>query len=315
MSPLELFLGTLEITLPVFAMVFIGLVLKRAGWIDQGFVATAAALVFKATMPTLIFLSLIKADIETAFHPWLMVYFALATLATFLVSWAWALWRVSQADRGVYVQGAFRGNCGIVGLALAASMYGDYGLSAGGLLLGVVILSYNVLSVIVLAAYRPGKDANWRSIAMHVARNPLILAVLAALPFAILEIDLPGWLMTSGEYFASLTLPLALICIGATLSVSALRQSHGPAVGASVLKMVTLPLLATAGAWLMGFSGRELGLLFLFFASPTAAASFVMVKAMGGDAKLAANIIAISTLMASLTVTAGIFVLKLLVLI
>jgi hypothetical protein len=140
----------------------------------------------------------------------------------------------------------------------------------------------------------------------------LILAVLTALPFAILEIDLPGWLMTSGEYFASLTLPLALICIGATLSVSALRQSHGPAVGASMLKMVTLPIFATAGAWLVGFSGRELGMLFLFFASPTAAASFVMVKAMGGDAKLAANIIALSTLMASLTVTAGIFVLKLL---
>lgn len=312
MSPLEIFLGTLEITLPVFAMVFIGLVLKRVGWIDQGFVATASALVFKATMPTLIFLSLIKADIETAFHPWLMAYFALATLASFLASWAWALWRVSHADRGVYVQGAFRGNCGIVGLALAASMYGDYGLSAGGLLLGVVILSYNVLSVIVLTAYRPGKDANWRSIAKHVARNPLILAVLAALPFAILEIGLPGWLMTSGEYFASLTLPLALICIGATLSVSALRQSYGPAVGASMLKMVTLPVLATAGAWLVGFSGRELGMLFLFFASPTAAASFVMVKAMGGDAKLAANIIAISTLMASLSVTAGIFVLKVL---
>ena len=312
MSSLGLFLGTLEITLPVFAMVFIGLVLKRVGWIDQGFVATASELVFKATMPTLIFLSLIKADIQTAFHPWLMTYFALATLATFLMSWVWALWRVSYADRGVYVQGAFRGNCGVVGLALAASMYGDYGLSAGGLLLGVVILSYNMLSVIVLAAYRPGKDANWRSIAKHVARNPLILSVLAALPFAILEIDLPGWLMTSGEYFASLTLPLALICIGATLSVSALRQSHGPAMGASMLKMVTLPVLATAGAWLVGFSGRELGMLFLFFASPTAAASFVMVKAMGGDARLAANIIAISTFMASLTVTAGIFVLKLL---
>jgi predicted permease len=291
-------------------MVFIGLVLKRIGWIDQGFVATASALVFKATMPTLIFLSLIKADIETAFHPSLMAYFALATLASFLASWAWALWRVSHADRGVYVQGAFRGNCGIVGLALAASMYGDYGLSAGGLLLGVVILIYNVLSVIVLAAYRPGKDAHWRSIAKHVARNPLILAVLTALPFAILEIGLPGWLMTSGEYFASLTLPLALICIGATLSVSALRQSYGPAVGASMLKMITLPILATTGAWLVGFSGRELGMLFLFFASPTAAASFVMVKAMGGDARLSANIIALTTLMASLTITLGVFVLR-----
>lgn len=310
MNSWQVFLGTLEITLPVFAMVFIGLVLKRIGWIDQAFVTTASSLVFKATMPTLIFLSLIKADIATAFNPSLMGYFTLATLATFLISWAWAIWRVPYTDRGVYVQGAFRGNCGIVGLALAASMYGDYGLSAGGLLLGVVILSYNVLSVIILSAHRPGAQTAWLSIARHIARNPLILAVVAALPFTMLDLGLPSWLMTSGEYFASLTLPLALICIGATLSVSALRESQGTAVGASVLKMIILPALATLGAWQSGFVDRELGILFLFFASPTAAASFVMVKAMGGDARLSANIIALTTLMASLTITLGVFGLR-----
>jgi predicted permease len=312
MNPWDIFLGTLEVTLPVFTMVFIGLVLKRVGWIDQAFVSTASALVFKGTMPTLIFLSLIQADIETAFNPGLMLYFTLATLATFLISWGWAIWRVPYADRGVYVQGAFRGNCGIVGLALAASMYGDYGLSAGGLLLGVVILSYNALSVIILSAYRPDKDANWRSIAKHVARNPLILAVMAALPFTMLDIALPGWLMTSGDYFASLTLPLALICIGATLSVNAMRESYGTALGSSFLKMIILPTLATLGAWQSGFTGRELGILFVFFASPTAAASFVMVKAMGGNARLSANIIALTTLMASVTITLGVFGLRVL---
>lgn len=315
MTLLEVFFGTLEITLPVFAMVFIGIGLKRIGLIDRGFVNTASNLVFKATMPTLIFLSLIKADLDVAFNPYLLLFFAVATLGTFALSWVWAVWRVPYAERGVYVQGAFRGNCGVVGLALAASMYGDYGLSAGGLLLGVVILSYNALSVVVLSAYRPGKSANWRSIAAHISKNPLIIAVLVALPFAWLELRLPGWLMTSGEYFASLTLPLALICIGATLSVSALRDESRLTLGASLMKMISLPLLSTVAAWLAGFRGPELGLLFLFFASPSAAASYVMVKVMGGNVRLAANIIALSTLMASVTITIGVFVLQLLTLI
>lgn len=307
-----LFLATLEITLPVFAMVFIGLGLKRLGWIDQAFIATASNLVFKATMPTLIFLSIIKADLDATLNPALLGFFALATLVAFLLSWGWAILRVPYVDRGVYVQGAFRGNCGIVGLALAAGMYGDYGLSAGGLLLGVVILTYNAFSVIALATYQEASRTDWRSIASHIARNPLILAVVAAVPVAALELRLPGWLMTSGEYFASLTLPLALICIGATLSLGSILESGRLATGASVMKMVTLPLLATLAAWLFGFEGRELGVLFLFFASPTAAASFVMVKAMGGNAALAANIIALTTLMASLTITLGVFVLKVL---
>jgi len=311
-SLFELFARTLDVTLPVFAMVFVGLGLKRLGWIDRAFVTTASALVFKATLPTLIFLSLIKADLAVALDVPLLVFFALATLCQCALSWGWASFRVPREERGVYVQGAFRGNCGVVGLALAAGMYGNYGLSAGSLLLGVVIVTYNVLSVVVLAMYQPGQATDWRSLLWKICTNPLIIAVLAALPFTAWSVQLPRWLMTSGDYFASLTLPLALICIGATLSVRSLRESQQVALSASVMKMVILPVLSTGAAWFAGFSGRELGLLFLFFASPTAAASFVMVKAIGGNFSLAANIIAITTLMASVTVTAGIFALRLL---
>lgn len=307
---LETLFQTLETTLPVFVMVFLGIGLRRVGWIDQAFVGTASALVFKATLPTLVFLSIIRADLSTAFNPGLLGFYVLATLVSFAVVWFWATRRVAREDRGVYVQGAFRGNCGIVGLALAAGLYGDYGLSAGGVLLGLVIIVYNTLSVIVLLAYHPEKSMNLASTARDIARNPLIIAVVFALPFAALEISLPRWVMTSGDYFASLTLPLALLCIGATISLKSIRSDSGPALGSSLWKMVLLPVGCTFAAWLAGFEGRELGLMFLFFASPTAAASFVMVKALGGNDKLAANIIALTTLLASITVTAGVFVLQ-----
>lgn len=310
MDLISLFQQTLETTLPVFAMVFIGLGLRRIGWIDDAFVHTASALVFKATLPTLVFLSIIKADLNTSLNAHLLIFYALATLASFALAWLWAGKRVKREDRGVYVQGAFRGNCGIIGLALAANLYGDFGLSAGSILLGVVILSYNALSVIVLAAYQPGKSPEWRRILQDILRNPLILSVLAAIPVAWLDLKLPHWVQTSGDYFASLTLPLALLCIGATVSFSALRNDRSTAFSSAVMKMAVLPALCTGAAWAVGFSGAELGLLFLFFASPTAAASFVMAKALGGNDKLAANIIAITTLMASITITLGVFVLK-----
>lgn len=311
MNLLDVFLGTLNVTLPVFIMVFVGLLLKRLRWIDQAFISTASMLVFRATLPTLVFLSIVRADLDTTLNPWLLGFFALATLVSFLLSWGWAILRVPHAERGVYIQGAFRGNCGIVGLALAAGMYGEAGLSTGGLLLMVVILTYNILSVIALATYQDGQRTDWRSLLAQIATNPLILAVLLALPVAASGLGLPAWLATSGEYFASLTLPLALICVGATLSMESMRHSGQRALGASLMKMITLPLLTTGAAWLAGFRGMELGVLFVFFASPTASASFMMVKAMGGNAILAANIIAISTLIASLTVTLGVFGLRL----
>ncbi|WP_068829512.1 AEC family transporter [Pseudomonas sp. BMS12] len=301
---------TLAATAPVFAMLFVGVALKRLGWIDGRFIDTASSLVFKGTMPVMLFLAILHADLRTALQPALLGYFLLATIVTFLLAWGWAILRVPHEERGVYTQGAFRGNNGILGLALATSLYGDYGLSLGGILGGVVILSYNTLSAIVLAVYgRNGKADVW-SIARSIVTNPLILGVVAAIPFAYWQVKLPAWLLTSGDYFASMTLPLALICIGGTLTLTSLREGSSLALSASLMKLVWLPLLATFGAFLCGFRNVELGILFLYFASPTAAASFVMAKASGGNHELASTIIVITTLMAVLTTNIGLLVLQ-----
>lgn len=301
---------TISVTAPVFSMLFLGVALKRLGLIDAAFINTASALVFRGTLPTLLFLGIVKADLNTALQPALLLYFVLATLGCFLLAWGWAILRCPEADRGIYTQGAFRGNNGIIGLALATSMYGDYGLSVGAVLGGVVILSYNTLSAIVLAIYSPEAKTDAWSLTKNILSNPLIIGVLAAIPFAAWQIPLPAWLLTSGEYFAQMSLPLALICIGGTLTLESLRESSGVAISSSLMKVLWLPLLATLGAWLWGFRDADLAILFLYFASPTAAASFVMAKAVGGNHQLAAAIIVLTTLATVVTTNLGLFVLQ-----
>ncbi|MBK5539053.1 AEC family transporter [Pseudomonas sp. TH05] len=307
---LAIFLQTLSITAPVFAMLFLGVLLKRVGWINDNFIHTASALVFNVTMPALLFLGILHADLHSALKPGLLIYFAVATLLSFIGAWGWAIWRCPREDRGIYTQGAFRGNNGVIGLALAASMYGAYGISLGAVLAALVILFYNTLSTIVLAVYSPVIKSDPWSICKSVVSNPLIISVLLAAPFAYWQISLPGWLESSGQNLAQMTLPLALICIGGTLSLEALRKSGDLALSSSLVKMVGLPVLATLGAWLCGFRGAELGILFLYFGSPTAAASFVMARAANGNHELAAAIIVITTLMAAVTTNIGIFLLQ-----
>lgn len=307
---LALLLQTLSITAPVFAMLFLGVLLRRVGAINPEFIQTASALVFNATMPAMLFLGIYHSDLHSAARPQVLLYFCAATLAGFLLAWGWAAWRVPRAERGVYVQGSFRGNNGIIGLALATSLYGDHGLALGSVLAALVILCYNTLSSVVLAIYSSSMKSDPLSIARNVIGNPLILSVLAALPFSWFGIGLPKWLLTSADYFAQMTLPLALVCIGGTLSLASLRESGGLAISASLMKMVWLPLICTLVAWALGFRGAELGVLFLYFASPTAAASYVMARAANGNHELAASIIVITTLVAALTTNVGIFVLQ-----
>ncbi|MDU8500880.1 AEC family transporter [Pseudomonas syringae] len=307
---LAIFLQTLNITAPVFAMLFLGVLLKRIGAINDGFIVAASGLVFNVTMPALLFLGIIHADLRAALQPRLLIFFSAATLLSFAFAWAWAIWRCPQEERGVYVQGAFRGNNGVIGLALAASMYGPYGISLGAILAALVIVFYNTLSTIVLAVYSPVIKSDPWSVFKSVLANPLIISVIIASPFAYFSIGLPKWLETSGSYLAQMTLPLALICIGGTLSLASLRKSGSLAISASVMKMITLPLLCTLAAWLVGFRDAELGILFLYFASPTAAASYIMARTANGNYELAAAIIVITTLAAAVTTNVGIFILQ-----
>jgi len=304
------FTHTLEITLPVFLMVFLGLGLKRLGWIDSHFITTASMLVFKVTMPALLFLSIIQADLSRALQPDLIGYFIGYTTVSFFLAWVWAIWRHPRVERGIFTQGAFRANNGIVGLALAAGQYGDYGLSVGGVLAGAVIVIYNVFSVFILSLYSDEVDTDFRSLIKNLARNPLILSVVFAIPVALSDIELPGWVMTSGGYLAGMSLPLGLICIGGTLSVTAFKRSSVIALDASLWKLVWVPLFGVLGALAVGIQGPALGIIFLYLGCPGAAASFVMAKAFKSNDRLAANIIVITTFASMFTLSLGLFLLK-----
>ena len=199
------------------------------------------------------------------------------------------------------------------GLAMLAPTLGTYALS------GLVIL---LAGCWLMALRHPG--GGWRTTALAVL--PVALFLLPAfghearqgtLPFTLVQPDIRQDDLNEPRQWedhfvktARLTLPLALLCIGGTLSLAALRASSGLAIGASLLKMVWLPLLATLGACALGFRDAELAILFLYFASPTAAASFVMARAAGGNAELAAAIIVITTLAAVFTTNLGLFVLR-----
>lgn len=213
----------------------------------------------------------------------------------------------------MFVQGAFRSNYGIIGLAVSFNLFGQSGLAQASLLLALVIPLYNVLAILALTLPMQQQRALSASgIVLEMLKNPLIIAVFLALPFSYFGFQLPEVLEKTGRYFANLTLPLALLTIGATLNLKSLQHTSAQAFWATATKLVLLPVILTLGAAMLGFSGQDLVILFVLFGCPTAAASFVMAKAMGGNAQLAANIILTTTLGSVLTLSGGIYLLKLL---
>lgn len=296
----------LGVTGPIVLVLGLGVLLARWQIITDAFIDAGSKLVFNVTLPALLFITISQTHFEQTANLALVALGLSGTLVVFLLAEVLAAVLIpSIPDRGVVVQGSFRSNMGIIGLAYCVNAYGEVALAAASLYLGMVTILYNILAVITLNRSL-NRHRSLLPVIRDIARNPLIIGIVAALPVAYFDLHLPSPVLQTGAYFAQLTLPLALLCTGGSLSLRALHlESHNALIGTAG-KVALSPLILTGAAYLAGLRGLDLGIVFLMSAAPTAASSYAMTRAMGGNAALAANIIVLSTLGSVITTSAAI---------
>ena len=286
------------ITAPILAVLLLGAWFRRRDWIDDGFVAAGNRVMFNACMPSLLFLATAGQGATGAEDLPLAAFGVVATFVVVLALWLLAPSLVGRERRGVFVHSAYRSNMGMIGIALCLAAYGEDVLARAGVFVAAMILSYNVLAVLVLTRRR-------EDLLRNLVRNPLLLGVLAGIAWQRLGLPLPGLLSDSLGYLARMALPLALLCIGASLRWRSLGLDSPDVLSATAFKMLLVPAAVTGVAIALGFRGEDLGILFLMVASPTAMVAFVMARALTPYGDLAAQTVALTTLLMPLTVTTG----------
>jgi malonate transporter len=309
---MNLFLQTLQIVAPVFLLAFVGLFLKKIKLIDRCFVDMSTRLVFNVALPCLVFVKMSVVDFNQLFDAKQIIYICTTTGLAFILIWIMARFWIKQGqDLGAFIQGAFRSNFAIVGFAIVWNLFGEDGLARAAMILAFLLPLYNILSIIVLTL--PIHRENKIPLKILVCRfitNPLLISVVIALIFSLFGWRLHPVLFDTALILSRLALPLALLGIGGSLNLEAIKSASVMAIQASLIKIVLIPVCLTWGAIQAGFTGMNLGIMFIAFGCPTAVASYVMADAMGANSKLAGNIVLISTLGATFTITAGIVILK-----
>ncbi|SBS31440.1 putative transporter YfdV [Marinomonas spartinae] len=301
---------SLSITIPIFLILVLGVALYRIRLINDNFVDVASKLVFNITLPALLFISISRTNITKntdfslalyAVGSVIIVYILLELLASRIIP--------IKADRGVVIQGAFRSNMGIIGLAYCVNAYGENVFSVASIYLGSVTILFNILSVICLNRSMDAQKSITYTL-KSIAKNPLIIAIVAALLSSYLGLHIPSTLHKAGSYFAQMTLPLALICAGASLNFGALKKDMSTALLSAIGKLVVVPSLITLGGYFFGYRGMQLGVLFLMSSAPSASAGYIMVRAMGGNSSLAANVIVLTTIASVFSTSIGVAILS-----
>ncbi|MGP5229800.1 AEC family transporter [Psychrobacter celer] len=298
---IEAIIFAITIVLPNLALMGLGFFMQRRGEASQVFIDQASSFVFNYCLPCLLFFSVVDSEVDYTKQITLIGAGIVVTFILFVGAELYAKRFVSRPiDQGVFVQGVFRSNMAIIGLATVANAYGERGLSIGAVYMGVVTILFNILAVITLSRVSKNIDDTWVSRSVMISKklftNPLILALLSAFAYKALPLPpLTGVIHTTGDLLAAVALPLALICAGASIDLKSMLHPSGLSMQASIGRIVIAPIVAIAIGLAFGLSGVHMGVLFLMVASPAAAASYVMAKAMGGNDILAANILAFTT--------------------
>lgn len=290
----------LSALVPVILIVALG---RFLGWrktiTDDGWRAIER-LAYVVLFPALIIRALANAPFEEA--PWALM--ALLSAAQCLLGAFGLLARrwpgIRRPEIGSIIQSNVRWNT-FVALSIASALFGDEGLALVSIAAAAMIPAANVLSVAALTSHAEREGLPKRNPVKELLRNPLIIACAVGSLLAALNIEIPPLLDLTIDLLGQGTIALGLLAAGAGMDIAALGRSGLKTVTWSLVRLIGLPVLAIGGALLLGISGTPLAIAVISSSVPTATSSYILARQLGGDAPLAANLIAMQTVLSLIT--------------
>ena len=289
-------MAIIETIVPIFFIIIFGYILQQKGLIKTQFIQEANRFVFLFSLPILIFTGIMKSDIKDVGLTSILSVI-IPTIATLCLAFLLALTLgLKKGTLGSFVQTSFHGNITYIGLAVLYYMLGEEGLKKGSILIAFLILVNNTLAIAILSWTSQKHDNIWRSL-VSVVKTPLIIATLVGMFLLYFNIPVPKLLMKSMGILANIALPMALIIIGASMSVGTIKSSFRLSGLVTVMKLMILPSLSFLFCYLYAIPFHDVLPGIILLATPTATTSFILANQLGGDTELASGVITLSTLL------------------
>ena len=310
---MENFLLALNVVLPIFFIMTLGFFLKKIQMVDENSLNIMNRLVFRVFMSTLLFLNVYNIGDFSKLSIDNLKLLAYAFIIIFIIVFlAYLIYMPKVKEKkklSVLIQGVYRGNFVLFGLAIVDSIYGKEGLATVSLLTIVVIPTFNVLAVIILEYYS-GREISKLKLLKQVFKNPLIIATLLGISFIVLKVNIPKPVYKTLSDISKITTPLAFIVLGAELQFGNMLKNIKYLISVNILRLIVNPLITVGVGKLIGFQGIELVALLSMSACPTAVASYTMAKEMNADGDLVGEIVATTSILSIFTIFCWVLILK-----
>ena len=283
---------------PLIMLIAMGYIFKRTQFLTDEFWRGAEKLNYLILFPVLLFNNLAYIKLELATITQVLLALFIIIIITALTLWvAKAFFHIPIARFGVYVQSQIRFNT-YIGLSIMSLLFGAQGMQMFAMMIALAIPLVNVISVL---AFSQGQGLKPVQIVFSLVKNPLILGCLVGIIFNLLQLSLFSGLEQLFKILASMSLPLGLICVGAALQFADLKHDYSRLLLNTVGRLMVVPGLAYLICYALNLNQFETIVLVVFFALPTASASYILTRYFNGDSQLMAGIISLQTLCFAVT--------------
>ena len=307
---LQNFIICVNAVIPSAIYLIIGIILKVTGVVKDEDVKKFTHVVFLTLYPFIMFDNLYGKNIADNMDVKLGLYAVGFTVLQFAASWIFVCAiEKSNYERGAMIQALYRSNYVLMGFPIAVNLFGKGNITAVAINMMLVVPFYNITAVIVFETFRGGK-VNFGQMLKRILTNPIIDGGIAAFIVMILGITLPQPIVNTVGTLSDATAPVAMILLGAALNLKGFSSDRKRIAICTIGKLVVFPAIGIAGAVFLGIRDVQLIAVTLMVAAPIALASYAMASSMGGNGKLAGELVVITTITSCFTIPIFLFILK-----
>ena len=268
-------------------------------------------LVYYFCFPLLLFYKIGSASQEGIDWNFLAASIATLLLMFLLSTLAIPILHITAFKAGTFSQTTYRFNT-YIGMAVILTNMGESGARLFGILISFTIPLINFFAVSLLTWFgekRTSYPRQFQIALKAILSNPLIIGCFAGILFSRYQLEFPLFIDNTLQLISMITLPLALLSIGSSLTLSGLKTNLPLSLIAAGFKLMLMPLLGFLLLSMFKVEPLSFKVAMIFFSLPASTAIYVLSTQLNSDTNLASSSILVSTILSffSLSLTLSLF--------
>ena len=292
------------VMMTLFALVIVGFVAGKLGYLGGDFDRQLSRLVINITCPALILSSAMTGQLPDRRYILPLLAISVITYVV-LTAVAFLLPRYltrQQQDEGVVGFALMFGNVGFMGYPVVASIFGHEAVFYAAVLNVVNTFAVFTIGTVLVTGSSEVEGSRFQKKVLY--STPMLAAYLT-MAIVALEIDnIPAFVSQPLTMLGNITVPAALLIIGSSMSQLSLRTMLGNRTVylTTLFRLVLLPVAVYYLTSLLGFSAFVVNINTLVIAMPVATYGTILCLKYGRDTTVITEVTFITTLLSMLTI-------------